>query len=55
MDEEDEDILDDGEPEVLDPVAEHRADVARIHANLRARGFTPSLRDGFDPRFDGPW
>ena len=36
-------------------VDDHRAWVRREEARIRATGRVPTLRDTFDPRFDGPW
>jgi len=34
---------------------QHAARVAFEQDRIRAKGLVPTLRDGFDTRFDGPW
>lgn len=36
-------------------VDEHQARIKRINAGIIAQGRVPTLRDTYDPRFDGPW
>jgi 2-iminoacetate synthase ThiH len=34
---------------------QHRRRIAETNARIIAQGRTPTLRDTYDPRFDGPW
>lgn len=36
-------------------VDEHQRRIRETNARIRASGRTPTLRDTYDPRFDGPW
>jgi len=36
-------------------VDEHQRRIRETNARIRATGRQPTLRDTFDPRFDGPW
>ena len=36
-------------------VDEHQRRIRETDAKIIAQGRTPTLRDAYDPRFDGPW